>query len=108
MILRIRNWVQDNQGLLVLAGVIITAIGVFGPWVAKTMALFLNITPKIILFTQRYNEIAIGIGIALIGLFLVQLILSNKRRISILGERLEILETRPTFLLDESTSLKFK
>jgi hypothetical protein len=67
------------------------------------MAPFLNITPKIILFTQRYNEIAIGI--ALIGLFLIQLILSNKRLISILGERLEILETRPTLLLDESTSL---
>jgi hypothetical protein len=101
---RIQDWANRNRGFIALIGAVLTGIGLFGPWIVQAISSFVNIAPQLVNFFRQYGIVAVWIGLFLVGIAFALVSLSHGRRLSAVEEKLQILETLPGILLDETAS----
>jgi hypothetical protein len=101
---RLQVWANKNRGFIALIGIVITGIGIFRQEIFQAISSLLGTVPKIVATINQYGGVIIGIGIFLIVLALTLAYRSYVHRLSIVEEKLQILETLPEILLDEATS----
>jgi hypothetical protein len=101
---RLQDWANKNRGFIALIGIVITGIGIFRQEIFQAASSLLGTVPKIVTFINQYGGVIIGIGIFLLGLALTLAYRSYVHRLSIVEEKIQILETLPEVLLDEAAS----
>lgn len=96
---KISNWAETHPGLIALVGVIVLAIGEFGPWALTKLTLFVTVAPTFLVIAGQYSEMGVRYGIILIiiGVFV---------GIRTLNSRLKNLERQTVILLNKSTCAK--
>lgn len=101
---RIRNWADQNIGLLTLLGVAITAMGFMLPWFIQALLSVIGVTPKAISLFQQHREPVIWFGFLLFSFSLIRLFYVFRNRLSSFDRRLQIVETHPEVLLHETVA----
>lgn len=100
MFKRIRDWANQNEGFIGLIGLLIVVL----PSIVKAVLSLLNVAPSMVGFLQQYREIAVVIGFCLLVLAFTLALSNHRRRLSSIEEKLQILETAPATLLDQTQS----
>jgi hypothetical protein len=102
MLKNIKNWANQNEGLITLIGVILT----LGGWLLPELAKWLlsSVAPRLVDIIQRYKILAISIGIILLILALVLELVNQRKRLLKIEEKIQVLENLPEILLDETAS----
>lgn len=102
---RIMAWANQNEGIIALVGLVIVLLGYVVPWLARVVTASIENAPQIALGIQQYREPLVGLGVLIILYSAIRFILSNRRRIIQVEDKLQILETMPETLLgDEQAS----
>jgi energy-converting hydrogenase Eha subunit H len=65
---QVRNWANENEGLLALITLVIALIGALASGIVSAVSHSLDTVPAIVSFFQRYGEVAIWAGLVLLGL----------------------------------------
>ena len=93
----LNNWAKDHSGLIQLAGLVVTAISLFGAWILERLSSFITFASTLLIIMREYSYVGVWSGFALIitGLFL---------RVRTLSLRLSDLEKQTVVLLDKSES----
>lgn len=102
MLKRIKNWANQNEGFIALVGLAF----MIGGWLLPVLTgvLLSSVAPALVGFIQQYKEIAVWIGISLLGLAFVLVHTNDRRRLLKIEEKIQVLENLPETLLDEITS----
>ena len=98
---RIRNWANQNPGLLTLIAVILAFIGLFLPSLADRLA---SISPFLAGILQQYNMVLVWLGGFLLVYALILGFINLRKRLQKIEEKIQFLENRPETLLNESSS----
>ncbi|MBI4963116.1 MAG: hypothetical protein HY913_07565 [Desulfomonile tiedjei] len=123
---RINNWANNHSGLIKLAALVLTAIGVVvavtsavGPWLLAKLASFITFASTLLVVAREYSEIGVwsGLGLILMGLLLrlrtvgwrlgsleknIVEVVRGTEEMRRLGARLDSLERQTIILLDKS------
>jgi len=125
---QINNWAKNHSGVISLAALVVSGIGVFlavisvlGPWLLEKLSSLITFASTLLIIVQRYAQVGVWSGFALIiaGLFLRMRTLSwrlsslEKDSVELAAEtgemrtlslRLSNLEKQTVLLLDKSES----
>ena len=97
---QVRKWSNENPGVLRLAGVVLTAVGI----AQKALTPLFPSAPQMITFFARFGPIVFWAGVVFLAAAVSVAWRQQRRRLAQLEETVQILEALPETLLDQTTA----